>query len=846
MEMASMAKMMENRIQKAVKLSKRKEKTSVPKENNKRVKKNVPSISQLEKDPIYQLAEKYWSKPSTHTFDPKIVKQIYKDELSSKNYISRTPILELSRYLENFLWPNYDEKSSKQHIFSIIFMINQKHTETLNAWGWKIIQKVFLSNISVYFHVKKGFYKSEQREKFEQFLKKILNLKWVKKNADTFLEKTAFTFFLTNSYSSFEESLVSSQLFRLCGLPIWLCLDQNVVQHALSSPGVPEKLLKQYKQVQKNEKNFSENEKHFLFSLVKDFLSTVSSHKPEGKEDPAVIYFERFLEFLTDMLSQIPTRRYFKFLVENMHVEEICRISPVSQMKDEGFFFQRLLQMFRFYLRFEIDDLTGEPFTETQMRANHASKVAHMQRVAFKHFPEKLRSLALSNVSSFDNRDLLKKHVQQLQYSEMLDLCRRVGVVGSSEQVPESLLFEVFVSHYERRSSQLDAINSMPLYPTEQMLYDVRVIPDPYEYTGERPLALPKLNLQFLSYYDYLLRNFNLYRLEAAYQIREDLERTLLRLKPKKIVTVHSKEPLVRFYGWSSEALPLKEFQVLYVSPPKLGQEKPASVVATVKFSLKNFSGKLREEWEELKVHDVLFLLNVTEPSSDPSLNFGQQQGLVYVRGCEVLEYKDQEDNLIDLENSNFRPKGHFRTLKVRLDSAQYFLDKRSQLDPSPYTSFNLILKRKRKENNFKAVLHAVRSLINTQKLPIPAWLSDVYLGYGDPKNLSTAHPSEFVDYNDTFLSLEHLSSCFPEYKIEEDECSQKVEKEPSFHLKLDKENKKILFKRFPPKKLSSSSLPKRNSIPFTPKQSQAIHSAIGDGLTLIVGPPGTGKTVRS
>lgn len=43
-------------------------------------------------------------------------------------------------------------------------------------------------------------------------------------------------------------------------------------------------------------------------------------------------------------------------------------------------------------------------------------------------------------------------------------------------------------------------------------------------YSGEAPLALPKLNLQFLSPSDYLLRNFHLFRLEAAYEVREDIE----------------------------------------------------------------------------------------------------------------------------------------------------------------------------------------------------------------------------------------------------------------------------------------------------------------------------------
>ena len=36
------------------------------------------------------------------------------------------------------------------------------------------------------------------------------------------------------------------------------------------------------------------------------------------------------------------------------------------------------------------------------------------------------------------------------------------------------------------------------------------------DFWGDACLALPKLNLQFLTLNDYLLRNFNLFRLEAT------------------------------------------------------------------------------------------------------------------------------------------------------------------------------------------------------------------------------------------------------------------------------------------------------------------------------------------
>jgi len=52
-------------------------------------------------------------------------------------------------------------------------------------------------------------------------------------------------------------------------------------------------------------------------------------------------------------------------------------------------------------------------------------------------------------------------------------------------------------------------------------------------YTGEECLALPKLNLQFLTYHDYMLRNFHLFRLESTYEIREDVSKFVARLRPK-------------------------------------------------------------------------------------------------------------------------------------------------------------------------------------------------------------------------------------------------------------------------------------------------------------------------
>jgi hypothetical protein len=64
----------------------------------------------------------------------------------------------------------------------------------------------------------------------------------------------------------------------------------------------------------------------------------------------------------------------------------------------------------------------------------------------------------------------------------------------------------------------------------------------------------------------------------------------------------------------------------------------------------------MKREWDELKQHDVLFLLAVMPPSEKEAAAQRQLQtvsvpdryGLQRVRGAEVIEMKDEEGNLIN------------------------------------------------------------------------------------------------------------------------------------------------------------------------------------------------------
>lgn len=73
---------------------------------------------------------------------------------------------------------------------------------------------------------------------------------------------------------------------------------------------------------------------------------------------------------------------------------------------------------------------------------------------------------------------------------------------------------------------------------------------------------------------------------------------------------------------------------------------------------------------------------------------------------------------------------------------------------PDVYAGLNLLVRRKPKENNFKAILDCIRDLLN-EDTAVPEWLHDIFLGYGDPaaalySNMPNAVPTLDFKARDT------------------------------------------------------------------------------------------------
>ncbi len=295
------------------------------------------------------------------------------------------------------------------------------------------------------------------------------------------------------------------------------------------------------------------------------------------KED--LLYCERFIEFLVDLESQLPTRRYVNSLVVDLNLIPAIKLSPLFN-DDENGLLRDLFNLLRHFVYFPVDDHSAVQHSRVQSYEIHCSKLAALQRVALKHFKSKLMILALSNYASIDQRAELEGHLLALDDQELVELCAHLGFRTAYPKltrvvVDRSLLVEIVVGGHERRKTFQEVTRELSVLPTEvpilskllslyfraiwlttskASLFEPTLLRNE-TYNGSRPLAIPKLNLQYLSVGDFLWRSFILHRCESFFEIRKDVEEVVKRVQPRSAQPDGS----TVFEGFSKMALPISK-----------------------------------------------------------------------------------------------------------------------------------------------------------------------------------------------------------------------------------------------------------------------------------------------
>ena len=255
--------------------------------------------------------------------------------------------------------------------------------------------------------------------------------------------------------------------------------------------------------------------------------------------------------------------------------------------------------MIESYMKFEVHDQTGRALTSHDMMTTQNSRIHKLQTLAFTNYNTILKDLIFSSTGELAKAETLRKHLELLTTVQLTEIGLKLAKIskndvtmfntqnGSEVENEEekrvekeemavkrsvtllspvefledsplrSFIMDVLVDSLSIRRNQIESLNRLSLYPSESLLWDQYQVPLGNMYSNERPLALPKLNLQFLTIHDYLLRNFELFRLESAFEIREDLIDSIRRMGPRSGI-----KGKTLFGGWARMALPVASISI--------------------------------------------------------------------------------------------------------------------------------------------------------------------------------------------------------------------------------------------------------------------------------------------
>jgi hypothetical protein len=141
------------------------------------------TLNQIQRDRITKIATANWSVTrngnASVAFNAQLVVDIYRTELTVSAPLQRVMVLEISQYLENYLWPHFDPLTATfEHVMSIILMVNEKFRENVPAWAC--------------FH--------EREDVFPLFFKRVLTLKDQEEHVMSIREKTNYLLFMIHCF----------------------------------------------------------------------------------------------------------------------------------------------------------------------------------------------------------------------------------------------------------------------------------------------------------------------------------------------------------------------------------------------------------------------------------------------------------------------------------------------------------------------------------------------------------------------------------------------------------------------------------------------------------------------
>ncbi|VDK80918.1 unnamed protein product [Dibothriocephalus latus] len=584
---------------------------------------------------VAQLARTYWLPSSDSTgqtkkpFKPDLLERIYLEDLISFGFSHRRCMtLELSQYLEAYLWPNFNKFSSRAHVISICAMVNEKARERVPIW------QCFLDLPSNFDVLIDRILRILVDEPLQLETGAAISNEVLKKRL---AEHIVLITFLSHCFTNLAEVGVLRQALKdMYCLAVWRHLQPARLEKELEAVPRYRKLLHKLEKraaalTDPQEADRLVTERSFVARFIDRFLQIVEQHpKDAGEIDPLLAhYLQRCLLLLIDLSSMLLTRRFLIVLIDDRQTVIRCQTCRLYKENKEGCLFSELVDVFAFYALFQVDKTTGEAVDAIELDRRHCAQLNQLRLEVFALKREDFyRDFAVSNPAACETKEKLSEFFHKLHVDELRDLAARFAFLPPKEEdVSEP-------ASKRTKSNDAPLLAHQPAFPDyifekemlikANLLWNENLVPTEF-CSGEECLALPKLGLQFLTLQDYLVRNFTLFRLESTFEVRQDLEDAITRMKPWS-----GEQNQVVFDGWSRMALPIQAFNII-------------EVVKVERLS----GGQVLERGHKSLFREVIHHKFMKGQMYNPRKPFLSQIGIVAVRGCEIEGQVDKAGKLI-------------------------------------------------------------------------------------------------------------------------------------------------------------------------------------------------------
>lgn len=541
----------------------------------------------------------------------------------------------------------------------------------------------------------------------------------------------------------------------------------------------------------------------FLFELLLD-AANGGFENEEGTD-----YLTAVLKLLISLVSQLPTRRYIKTVVSEMNIIPVLKASTLGENT-----LRAVLKLLEFYVKFPIDDFTGEIIDSQTIMKENSTSISTLQALVYNLFREKLGEIAFASHNTFDNQEKLVGALNSLSQEELEKLAGVIGInppfqLTESQKV-QAIIFQL--KPYNSITSVLAKLNSLPSESSLRESIDSTII--------------PSLDGQYLSLSDFIFRYYVLLRADFFEAISQHLKRTVARFEYKGD---KAKNKLI---GSSKHATKITSAQFSKGSSSSIESSFAQIMKGTIKVDLNNTSQSIAEEWNSLRKGDVVLLVKV-QSRQKSMVDAFENLGISLIYSAIVHGKFNEAQNK---SNKSF-------TLEVSVD-ADTFKVEDSEADS--HREFNLLVKLPAQLSKFNIKLQQILKVVESSDSQLPEWLYESFLGFGNP-NSGSYENIEQKEYSYNLLTkgntLQDVQSVRPDIHLATDEQEQKRRKTKAENKVLDDQAGPFKLNISDKELVPLDSVEDVNSLlRLNSPQLEALIGSLYEGLVIVDGASGTGK----